>query len=96
MNKTINIIEQLKWGLLKLKIIHIMTLLKKLMIKILNLKLVIMLQYLNTKSIFAKGYTPNWSEEVFVVKEVKDTVPWTYAISDLNGEKIIGTFYEKE
>ena len=55
-----------------------------------------MLQHLNTKSIFAKGYTPNWSEEVFVIKEVKDTVPWTYAISDLNGEKIIGTFYEKE
>ena len=43
----------------------------------------------------AKGYTPNWSEEVFVIKKVKDTVPWTYAINDLNGEEITGSFYEK-
>ena len=48
------------------------------------------------KNICAKGYTPNWSEDVFVIKEVKNTVPWTYVIVDLNGEKIIGTFYEKE
>ena len=48
------------------------------------------------KNIFAKGYTPNWSEEVFVIKKVKDTVPWTYVINDLNGEEIMGTFYEKE
>ena len=45
---------------------------------------------------FAKGYTPNWSEEVIVIKKVKNAVPWTYAINDLNGEEIIGTFYEKE
>ena len=48
------------------------------------------------KNIFAKGYMPNWSEEVFVVNEVKNTVPWTYVINDLNGEEIIRTFYEKE
>ena len=48
------------------------------------------------KNIFAKGYTPNWSEEVFMIKEVKNTVPWTYVINDLNGTEIIGTFYEKE
>ena len=48
------------------------------------------------KNVFAKGYTPNWSEEVFVVKKVKNTVPWTYVISDLNGEEIVGSFYEKE
>ena len=48
------------------------------------------------KNIFAKGYTPNWSEEVFVIKKVKNTVPWTYVINDLNGAEIIGTFYEKE
>ena len=48
------------------------------------------------KNIFAKGYTPNWSEEVFVVSKIKNTVPWTYVINDLNGEEIIGTFYEKE
>ena len=48
------------------------------------------------KNIFAKGYTANWSEEVFVVSKIKNTVPWTYVISDLNGEKIVGSFYEKE
>ena len=48
------------------------------------------------KNIFAKGYMPNGSEEVFVIKKVKNTVPWTYVINDLNGEEIIGTFYEKE
>ena len=48
------------------------------------------------KNIFAKGYTPNWSEEVFVIKEDKNIVPWTYGINDLNGEEIIGTCYEKE
>ena len=48
------------------------------------------------KNIFAKWYMPNWSEEVFVIKKVKNTVPWTYVINDLNGEEIIGTFYEKE
>ena len=48
------------------------------------------------KNIFTKGYMPNWSEEVFIVSKVKNTVPWTYIINDLNGEKIIGTFYEKE
>ena len=48
------------------------------------------------KNIFAKGYTQNWSEEVFVFSKIKDTVPWTYVISDLNGKPITGSFYEKE
>ena len=48
------------------------------------------------KNIFAKGCMPNWSEEVFIITKIKNTVPWTYIINDLNGEKIIGTFYEKE
>ena len=48
------------------------------------------------KNVFAKGYTPNWSEEVFVIKKVKNTVLWTYVINDLNGEEIMGTYYEKE
>ena len=47
------------------------------------------------KNIFAKGYVPNWSEEIFINK-IKNTVPWTYTISDLNGERIIGSFCEKE
>ena len=48
------------------------------------------------KNIFAKGYMPNWSEEIFIIKKIKNTVPWTYVINDLNGEDIIGTFYENE
>ena len=48
------------------------------------------------KNVFAKGYAPNWSEEVFVIKKVKNIVPWTYIISYLNEEEIVGTFYEKE
>ena len=47
------------------------------------------------KNIFAKGYSQNWSE-VFVVSKIKNTVPWTCVISDLNGEKIVGSYYEKE
>ena len=43
-----------------------------------------------------KDYVPNWSEEVFVITKVKNTVPWTYIISDLKGKEIVGTFYEKE
>ena len=45
------------------------------------------------KNIFGKGYTINWSEKVFVVSKIKNTVGWTYVISDLNGEEIVGTFY---
>ena len=48
------------------------------------------------KNIFAKGYIANWYEEIFVIKKVKNTVPWTYVINDLNDNEIIGTFYEKE
>ena len=48
------------------------------------------------KNIFAKGYTANWSEELFLVSKIKNTVLWTYVISDLNGEPIAGSFYEKE
>ena len=48
------------------------------------------------KNIFAKGYAPNWSEEIFLVSKIKNTVPWTYVISDLNGEKIAECFYIKD
>ena len=48
------------------------------------------------KNILAVEYMPNWSEAVFVIEKVKNTIPWTYVINDLNDEKIIGTFYEKE
>ena len=48
------------------------------------------------KNIFAKEYTPNCSEEIFVISKIKNTVPWTYVINDLNGEETTGSFYEKE
>ena len=48
------------------------------------------------KNIFAKGHTPNWSTEIFIVDKINDTVPYTYNIKDLNGKKIIGSFYDKE
>ena len=47
------------------------------------------------KNIFAKGYVLNWSEEVFVVNEIENTVPWTYNINDLNGEKLLEQFMKK-
>ena len=47
------------------------------------------------KNIFAKGYILNWTEEVFVIKKVKNTVPWTYVISDFKGKEIVGTFTKK-
>ena len=64
--------------------------------KILNLNLVTMLEFQNIKNIFAKEYAPNWSEEIFVVSKIKNTVPGTYLINDLSGEEITGSFYEKE
>ena len=48
------------------------------------------------KNIFDKGYTPNCSEKVFVVRKIKNTVSWTYLINNLNGDPIAGSFYEKE
>ena len=47
------------------------------------------------KNIFAKGYTPNQSEEVFVIKKVKNTVPWTYVINDFSGKKLLEHFIKK-
>ena len=47
------------------------------------------------KNIFAKGYTPNWSEEIFVVSKIKNAVPWTYVINDLNGEDLLEVFMKK-
>ena len=38
------------------------------------------------RHIFAKGYTPNWSEEVFVISKIKYSISWTYFINDFKGE----------
>ena len=48
------------------------------------------------KNIFAKRYTPNWSEEIFIITKIKDAVPWTYVTSNVNGELIARNFYEKK
>ena len=48
------------------------------------------------KNIFAKGYTPNWSSEIFIVDKINDTVSYTYNLKDLNDEENIGSFYDKE
>ena len=48
------------------------------------------------KNIFAKGYTPSWSREIFIANKINDTVPYTYNVKDLNDEEIIGSFYDKE
>ena len=48
------------------------------------------------KNIFAKGYTPNWSTEIFIIDKINDTVPYTYNLKDLNDEGIIGSFYDRE
>ena len=48
------------------------------------------------KNIFAKGYTPNWSTQIFIVNKINDIVPYTYNLKDLNGEEIIGSFYDRE
>ena len=47
------------------------------------------------KNIFVKGHVPNWSEEIFVIKKVKNTVPWTYVSSDLKGKENVGKFLKK-
>ena len=71
-----------------------MTLIKKIIRKIL-FKVGDHVKISKYKNTFAKGYVPNWSEEVSVIKTVKNVVPWAYVISGLNGEKIVGMFYEK-
>ena len=48
------------------------------------------------KNIFAKGYSPNWITEIFIVDKINDTVPYLYNLKDLNGEEIIGSFYDRE
>ena len=49
-----------------------------------------------SKNNFSKCYTENFSREIFIVDSVLRPIPWIYKIKDLNGEKIIISFYEKE
>ena len=48
------------------------------------------------KNIFAKGYAPNWSKEIFIADKINDKVPYTYNLKDLNDEEIIVSFYDRE
>ena len=48
--------------------------------------------YIKYKDIFGKGYTPNWSQEIFVIKKIKNIVPWTYFINDLNDNELLEHF----
>ena len=78
-----------------LKIIHILKLVKKVNDKDPKFKVGDHVRTSKYKNNFVKGYTPNWSEQFFMIEIIKNTVPWTYVINDLNGEEIIGTFNEK-
>ena len=79
-----------------LKIIHILILKKKVNNENPKFKIGDYVRISKYKNIFVKGYMPNWSEEVFIISKIENTVPWTYIINDLNSEEITGTFYEKE
>ena len=48
------------------------------------------------RKVFDKGYTPNWTEEIFLVDKIQSTNPITYRLKDLNNEEIQGSFYEPE
>ena len=69
---------------------------KKIIRKVLNLELVVTLKYQNIKIFLRKVYTPDWFEEISVIKNVENAVPWTYVIDDHNEEETVGTSYEKE
>ena len=81
------IIEKLRWNLLMLKIIYI-DFEKEVNDKDPKFKVGDYVGISKYKNMFAKGYMPNWSGEVFVIKKVKNTVPWTYIINNFNGFKI--------
>ena len=76
----------IKRSLLILKIMQILTLTKKMNDKVPKFKFGDHSRISKYKNIFAKGYTPIWSEKVFVIKKIKNTVPWIYDINDINGE----------
>ena len=86
----------LKWNLLKLRVILMPNITKNLIKKNPKFKVGDNVRISKYKNVFAKGYTPNWSEEDFINNKIKNIVPWTYAISDLNDEEITESFYGKE
>ena len=79
-----------------LHLIFMLNTMKILMKNISNLKLVLVQKYQNTNKKLGKGHTPYCSEEVFITSRIKDRIPWTYVISDINGEETDAIFYECE
>ena len=90
------IITLLKWSLSMLNLILMLSEMLNSNDKDAIFKIGYHLRISKYKSIFAKGYSSNWSEEVFEIRKIKNTVPRTYVINNLNGEEILVTFYEKE
>ena len=64
--------------------------------KVLKFKVNARVRITKYKNIFGEGDSENWSREIFIINSVLKTNPCTYKIKDLNGEKIIGSLYEKE
>ena len=48
------------------------------------------------RKLFDEGFTPNWTEEIFVIDGKLNTKPVTYRLVDLQGEAVTGSFYEQE
>ena len=92
---TVHIIVQLKWNIDVISSTYIDSI-KESNNEDPTFKIGDILRISKYKNICAKGYVPNWSEEDFVIKMVKNTVPWTNVISDLKGKAIVGMFYEEE
>ena len=94
MNTTVHIIEQLKLSLLMQNQVYI-NFNKENNKEDPKFKIGNHVGISKYKNIFAKDFTPNFSEDVFVIKKVKNIVQWTYVINDLNSEEIVRTFFEK-
>ena len=76
-----------------LKQVPILTFMLKIMKKYPKFKVGDYLYISRNANVFEMCYTLNWSDEVFVIKKVENTVPWAYNISDVNGEEVFGMFY---
>ena len=75
---------------------HILTLAKKINQKDCKFNICDIVRKSKYKNNFGKRYFPNWSEEVFLITKIENTVLWKHVISDPKGAEIVGTFYEKE
>ena len=95
MNTTIYAIEQLKWNKSKLGLVNYIEQTVNSNDKDPTFQVGGLVRISTYKNNFAKGYTSNWSEEMFLITKVKNIVPWTYIVKDLHGEKNIGEHFMK-